>query len=268
MDKKIGFIGCGNMGEAILGGIISSGVLEGKNIWVSELSSDRLKELSDKYEVNTTTDGKEVVKNTDIFIIAVKPNIYPVVLENIKELIDSTKTVVTIAAGVTIASVENIIGSDKKIIRTMPNTPALVGEGMTSISPNGVVKEDEVEEVKGIFKSFGKAEILSEYLIDSVIGVSGSAPAYVFMFIEALADGAVLEGMPRDKAYQFAAQTVLGSAKMVLETGKHPGALKDAVCSPGGTTIEAVKVLEEEGFRKAVIKAVEACASKSKKMSK
>jgi pyrroline-5-carboxylate reductase len=268
LNKKIGFIGCGNMGEAILGGILSSGLLKGENIWVSELSTDRLEELSEKYKVNTTTDGKEVVKNTDIFIIAVKPNIYPVVLEDIKNLIDDKKTVVTIAAGVTIASVENIIGSDKKIIRTMPNTPALVGEGMTSISPNSVVSTDELEEVKKIFGSFGKSEVLSEYLIHSVIGVSGSSPAYVFMFIEALADGAVLEGMPRDKAYQFAAQSVLGSAKMVLETGKHPGVLKDAVCSPGGTTIEAVKVLEEEGFRKSVIKAVQACAKKSKKMSK
>ena len=268
MNKKIGFIGCGNMGEAILGGILSSGLLKGENIWVSELSTDRLEELSEKYKVNTTTDGKEVVKNTDIFIIAVKPNIYPVVLEDIKNLVDDTKTVVTIAAGVTIASVENIIGFDKKIIRTMPNTPALVGEGMTSISPNNVVSTDELEEVKKIFGSFGKSEVLSESLIHSVIGVSGSSPAYVFMFIEALADGAVLEGMPRDKAYQFAAQSVLGSAKMVLETGKHPGVLKDAVCSPGGTTIEAVKVLEEEGFRKAVIKAVQACAKKSKEMSK
>ncbi|WP_320047525.1 pyrroline-5-carboxylate reductase [uncultured Ilyobacter sp.] len=268
MNKKIGFIGCGNMGEAILGGILSSGILKSDNIWVSELSKTRLDELSEKYGVNTTTDGKEVVKNSDIFIIAVKPNIYPAVLEDIKELVDSTKTVVTIAAGVTIASVENIIGSDKRIIRTMPNTPALVGEGMTSISPNGMVSIEELEEIKIIFGSFGKSEILSEYLIDSVIGVSGSSPAYVFMFIEALADGAVLQGMPRDKAYKFAAQSVLGSAKMVLETGKHPGVLKDAVCSPGGTTIEAVKVLEEEGFRKAVIKAVEACAEKSKKMSK
>ncbi|WP_319371857.1 pyrroline-5-carboxylate reductase [uncultured Ilyobacter sp.] len=268
MNKKIGFIGCGNMGEAILGGILSSGILKGENIWVSELSSDRLSELSKKYGVNITNDGKEVVKNSDIFIIAVKPNIYPVVLEDIKELVDSTKTVVTIAAGVTIASVENIIGSDKRIIRTMPNTPALVAEGMTSISHNDMVSLENLEEIKTIFGSFGKSEVLSEYLIHSVTAVSGSSPAYVFMFIEALADGAVLQGMPRDKAYQFAAQSVLGAAKMVLETGKHPGALKDAVCSPGGTTIEAVKVLEEEGFRNSVIKAVEACAKKSKMMSK
>jgi pyrroline-5-carboxylate reductase len=268
LNKKIGFIGCGNMGEAILGGIISSKLLSGENIWVSELNTSRLDDLKGKYGVNTTVSGQEVVKNSDIIIIAVKPNIYPVVLEDIKELVDDTKTIVTIAAGVTIASVEKIIGSDKKIIRTMPNTPALVGEGMASISPNNIVSKDQLEEVKVIFESFGKAEILSEYLIDSVIGVSGSAPAYVFMFIEAMADGAVLGGMPRDKAYQFAAQSVLGSAKMVLETGKHPGVLKDAVCSPGGTTIEAVKVLEEEGFRNSVIKAVAACIEKSKKMSK
>lgn len=268
LNKKIGFIGCGNMGEAILGGIVSSGLLSGNNIWVSELNDAKLKELKEKYGVNTTEIGQEVVKNSDIIIIAVKPNIYPAVLEDIKELINDSKTIVTIAAGVTIASVEDILGSDKKIIRTMPNTPALVGEGMASISPNSVTGTEELEEVKEIFQSFGKAEVLSEYLIDSVIGVSGSAPAYVFMFIEAMADGAVLGGMPRDKAYKFAAQTVLGGAKMVLETGKHPGALKDAVCSPSGTTIEAVKVLEEEGFRNSVIKAVAACIEKSKKMSK
>ncbi len=256
------------MGEAILGGIISSGIFSGKDIWVSELNSSKLAELNEKYGVNTTEDAAEVVKNTDIFILAVKPNIYPVVLEGIKEFVDTSKIIVTIAAGVTITSVEKILGSDKKIVRTMPNTPALVGEGMASISPNSMVDSDELENIKKIFESFGKAEILPEYLIDSVIGVSGSSPAYVFMFIEALADGAVLGGMPRDKAYKFAAQSVLGSAKMVLETGRHPGDLKDAVCSPGGTTIEAVKVLEEEGFRKSVIKAVEACIEKSKKMSK
>ena len=175
---------------------------------------------------------------------------------------------ITIAAGKTIESVEKIIGTDKKIIRTMPNTPALVGEGMTSISPNGNINEKELTFVKGLFDYLGKSEIVSEDLIHAVIGASGSSTAYAFMFIEAIADGAVLAGMKRADAYKFAAQGVLGAAKMVLETGKHPGELKDMVCSPGGTTIEAVKVLEEEKFRGAVIKAVEAAVEKSIEMSR
>ena len=150
----------------------------------------------------------------------------------------------------------------------MPNTPALVGEGMTAVCPNSLVTEDDVKEVCNLLSSFSKVEVVSEKLIDAVTSVSGSAPAYVYMFIEAMADAAVLQGMPRDKAYKFASQTVLGSAKMVLETGMHPGALKDMVCSPGGTTIEAVAELEANGFRSAVISAMNKCYEKSKFMSK
>lgn len=173
---------------------------------------------------------------------------------------------VSIAAGVTIAQMEEIIGAHK-IVRVMPNTPALVGEGMSSISPNGQVTEAEANEVKQLFESLGKAEQVPESMIDAVIGVSGSSPAYTYLFIEALADGAVAEGMPRPMAYEFAAQAVLGAAKMVLETKEHPGVLKDRVSSPGGTTIQAVKTLEENGFRAAVIKAVQAAADKSREMS-
>ncbi len=161
-----------------------------------------------------------------------------------------------------------MFGKRIKIVRVMPNTPALVGEGMAAICPNDLVSKEETEEVISIFESFGKAEIVEEKLMDSVTAVSGSSPAYVYMFIEAMADAAVLEGMPRDKAYKFAAQAVLGSAKMVLETGMHPGALKDMVCSPGGTTIKAVATLEKHGFRNAIIEAMRDCAIKSKEMSK
>lgn len=150
----------------------------------------------------------------------------------------------------------------------MPNTPALVNEGMSALCPNKNIEDEELKIVKDIFDSFGKSEVVGEYLIDAVIGVSGSSPAYVFMFIEAMADAAVMAGMPRKQAYNFAAQSVLGSAKMVLESGKHPGELKDMVCSPAGTTIDAVKVLENEGMRSAVINAVCACVEKSREMSK
>ena len=160
------------------------------------------------------------------------------------------------------------LGHDRKIIRAMPNTPALVNAGMTSVTPNALVTPEDTADVLNIFRCFGEAEVIAEPMIHPVVGVSGSSPAYVFMFIEAMADAAVLGGMPRAQAYKFAAQAVMGSAKMVLETGEHPGTLKDMVCSPGGTTIEAVRVLEEKGFRAAVIEAMTKCMEKSEKLSK
>jgi len=266
--KKIGFIGAGNMAGAIIGGIIKSNLVESQNVIASAKTMTNLNKLKDEYNINVTLDAREVVKNSDIVFMAVKPNIFDGVLESVKDLIGDEKIVVSIAAGKSISSMENIIGDDKKIIRTMPNTPALVNEGMSALCPNKNIEDEELKIVKGIFDSFGKSEVVGEYLIDSVIGVSGSSPAYVFMFIEAMADAAVAGGMPRKQAYNFAAQSVLGAAKMVIESGKHPGELKDMVCSPGGTTIEAVKVLENEGMRSSVINAVCACIEKSKEMSK
>jgi len=266
--KKIGFIGAGNMAGAIIGGIIKSNLVESQNVIASAKTMTNLNKLKDEYNINVTLDAREVVKNSDIVFMAVKPNIFDGVLESVKDLIGDEKIVVSIAAGKSISSMENIIGDDKKIIRTMPNTPALVNEGISALCPNKNIEDEELKIVKGIFDSFGKSEVVGEYLIDSVIGVSGSSPAYVFMFIEAMADAAVVGGMPRKQAYNFAAQSVLGAAKMVIESGKHPGELKDMVCSPGGTTIEAVKVLENEGMRSSVINAVCACIEKSKEMSK
>lgn len=268
MDKKIGFIGSGNMAKAMIGGIVKSKLVDSNNVIASDLNELALENVKNEYGINVTTNSKEVVKFSDIVIVAVKPNVYDIVLEGVKELVDDKKIIVTIAAGKTIESIENVIGNDKKVIRTMPNTPALVNEGMSALCKNNNITDEELNIVKEIFNSFGKAEIVNEYLIDSVIGVSGSAPAYVFMFIEAMADAAVLAGMPRNQAYTFAAQAVMGSAKMVLETDKHPGELKDMVCSPGGTTIEAVRTLEAEGFRSAVIKAIGDCIEKSKEMSR
>lgn len=266
--RKIGFIGAGNMGGAILGGIVNSGIIDNEHVMASAKSDKTLEKIKSEYKVHVTKNSQKVAKFADLIVIAVKPNIYDEVLEEIKDEIDEDKIVITIAAGKTIESVEKIISDDKKIVRTMPNTPALVGEGMTSISPNKNITEEELNFVQALFDSIGKSEVVEEDLIHAVIGASGSSTAYTFMFIESIADGAVLAGMKRADAYKFAAQAVLGAAKMVLETGKHPGELKDMVCSPGGTTIEAVKVLEEEGLRGAVIQAVEACVEKSKEMSK
>jgi pyrroline-5-carboxylate reductase len=266
MNKKIGFIGSGNMGSAMIKGIISSNLVSSKDIYVSDIDESKLKIIKEELGVNVTTKSKELVSKVDIMVLSVKPNIYSIVLNEIKNEIKDDMLVITIAAGINIEFVENIIGNDKKVIRTMPNTPALVNEGMAAICPNKNISEDELKLVVSIFESFGKAEVLKEYLIDSVIAVSGSSPAYVFKFIEAMADGAVLGGMPRDKAYKFAAQAVLGSAKMVLETGMHPAELKDMVCSPGGTTIEAIASLEKNKFSGTVIEAMEKCMDKSRNM--
>lgn len=267
MNKTIGFIGSGNMAKAMIGGIVNSKLVPSNKINVSDLNQDTLNKVNAEFNVNTSTDSRDVVEKSDIVIVAVKPNVYDSVLDSVKDLINN-KIIVTIAAGKTIESIENIIGNNKKIVRTMPNTPALVNEGMSALCKNKNISNDELDTVKSIFDSFGKSEVVSENMIDAVIGVSGSAPAYVFMFIEAMADAAVSAGMSRPQAYKFASQAVMGSAKMVLESGKHPGELKDMVCSPGGTTIEAVKTLEEKGLRNAVIKAMENCIKKSQEMSK
>ncbi|MGM0379733.1 MAG: pyrroline-5-carboxylate reductase [Bacillota bacterium] len=266
MDKKIGFIGSGNMGTAMIKGILSSEIIDSKNIYVNDIHKEKLDNLEENLGVKTTLNVKDLVKSVDILVLSVKPNIYKKVLLDIKDSLKKDMLIVTIAAGISIEFVENLIGDDKKIIRTMPNTPALVNEGMAAICPNKNIEKDELNQVKSIFESFGKAEVVKESLIDSVIGVSGSSPAYVFKFIEAMADGAVLGGMPREKAYKFAAQAVLGSAKMVLETDMHPAELKDMVCSPGGTTIEAIASLEKQGFSGTVIEAINKCMDKSKNM--
>lgn len=265
---RVGFIGAGNMASAMIGGILNSQLLSPLNIIASAKTDKTLDTIKEKYEINTTKDSVSLVKECDIVVIAVKPNVYEQVLNEIKDYIDTEKIIVTIAAGITIKSVEDIIGNDKKVIRTMPNTPALVNCGMSSLSPNKNIDKTDIDAVKTIFDSFGKSEIIDESLIDVVIGASGSSPAYTFMFIEAMADCAVSYGMKRDMAYEFCAQAVMGAAKMALETKNHPGQLKDMVCSPGGTTIEAVKTLEIEGMRSAVIKGMASCIEKSIKMSK
>lgn len=267
MSKKIGFIGCGNMAQAMIGGVIKAGVYEGRDIVVSDLNEGLLSEAAKNYGTDTTTSNIHTAREADILVLAVKPNLYEVVIAQIRDHIRDGAIIVTIAAGKSIESTQNAFGRDIKIIRVMPNTPSLVGEGMSSLSPNTLMTPEEIEEVTVIFESFGKTEVVDEKLMDVVTSVSGSAPAYVYMFIEAMADGAVLDGMPRDKAYKMASQTVLGAAKMVLETGIHPGQLKDMVCSPGGTTIEAVAALEEKGMRNAVITAIRRCTQKSKEMS-
>lgn len=261
---KIGFIGAGNMGGAIIGGIVKNNI--SKDILVYDKNAEALAAVCSEFNVLSAQDNKEVAKNSDILFLAVKPNVLYSVIEEIKESVSEKTVIVSIVAGQGIEKIEKAFEKNVKIIRVMPNTPALVGESMSALCKNSNVTEKETESVLNIFEGLGRAEEVSEYMMDAVTAVSGSSPAYIFMLIEAMADAAVMGGMPRNKAYTFAAQAVLGSAKMVLETGKHPGELKDMVCSPAGTTIEAVKILEEKGFRSAVIEAMKGCIEKSKNM--
>ncbi|KPU27034.1 pyrroline-5-carboxylate reductase [Caloranaerobacter sp. TR13] len=268
MQKIIGFIGCGNMGQAMMVGIVKSNLVLPEQVIVSDINEKRLSFVSNEYGVKTTTDNKKVAKAADILVLAIKPDIYEQIIEEIRDFVKEDVIIVIIAAGKDINGIEKSFGRKLKVVRTMPNTPALVGEGMTSMCFNEKLTKEEIDELISIFESFGKVEIVDEKLMGAVISVSGSSPAYVFMLIEAMADAAVLDGLARDKAYRMAAQAVLGAAKMVLDTKKHPGELKDMVCSPGGTTIEAVATLEKAGFRSAIISAMQSCTKKSIEMSK
>lgn len=260
---KIGFIGAGNMAQAMIKGMIDSRLYQAQDILVyNHRYAPTLEKVVDTYHVTPILDMAEMIKQVDLVILAVKPNILRHLLPTLNPLLD-TKLVCSIASGVTISELTKGLG-DQKIIRVMPNTPAMVGEGMSSVSVTENVSVKEQEAVLEVMSSFGRAELVPESLIDAVVGVSGSAPAYVYVFIEALADGAVAEGMTRQQAYAFAAQTVLGAAKMVIETNEHPGVLKDQVCSPGGTTIAAVQSLEENGFRAATMQAVRMAAKKNR----
>lgn len=260
---KIGFIGCGNMAQAMIGGIVKGGV-NGVDVLASNPSVEKLRLAEERYKIETTSDNRQVAKVADVLILAVKPRYYEQVIAEIKGDVKKETIVVSIALGYTTEMLEKVFGKKTKLVCAMPNTPSMVGEGMTAVCANSVATKEDVDLVCELFSSFSKTAIVDESLMASVVAVSGSSPAYVYMFIEAMADGAVKQGMARDLAYQFAAQAVLGSAKMVLETGIHPAQLKDNVCSPGGATIEAVRVLEEKGMRSAVMEAMTACAEKAK----
>ena len=258
---KIGFIGGGNMAGAIANGVISSGLCAKKDICICDINAESLKKY-DK-EIKTSQNNKDALL-CDYIVLAVKPFILSKVLEELSDIDTDGKVFISIVAGISVKEIKSVLGENAKVVRVMPNTPAQVGEGMTVIAkPDSEVSEEELLGVMKIFDAVGKTEIMAENMLNVVTGVSGSSPAYVFMLIEAMADAAVLGGIPRDSAYSLAAQAVLGSAKMVLETKKHPGELKDMVCSPKGTTIEAVAELEKRGFRSAIIAAIKKCIDKA-----
>lgn len=266
-DKIIGFIGAGNMGSAMIGGILNSSLANSSQILASARSAATLEQLTARFGIETTHANETVAARSDILFLAVKPSMLEEIIPQISPHVKNHCIIVSIAAGKTIAMIEKLFQHSIKLVRAMPNTPALVGAAMSALCANAAVTAEELADVEQIFNSFGKCEVVPEALIDAVVGVSGSSPAYVYMFIEAMADAAVADGMPRAQAYKFAAQSVYGAAKMVLETGKHPAELKDAVCSPGGTTIEAVAALEKGGLRGTIITAQRMCSKRSHDMS-
>ncbi|MGM9930199.1 pyrroline-5-carboxylate reductase [Pradoshia sp.] len=267
MDKKIGFIGCGNMGRAMLGALMKSEQISPDSIMASVRTESSLHELKEKWPIRTTLNNLEVAQQSDIIIMAVNPAQYESVLKEIREVITFDQIIVSIAAGIKLEQMDVWIGKSSKIIKTMPNTPVLVQEGMTAICSNEHVLDTEMELMREYFQLFGEVEVMEEEQFDAFIALCGSSPAYIFMLIEAMADGAVKLGIPRKQAIKMAEQAILGSAKLAMDTGIHPAELKDMVCSPGGSTIAAVSALEERGFRSAVIQAMEVCARQSKKMN-
>ena len=268
MNDTIGFIGAGNMGGAIISGLLAGGKRASKDIIVADSRTEALAVLDEKYPGIRTTQNNAEAASSGILVLAVKPQVYQSVIHAIREDVSPETIIVTIAAGLTLAAVTDWFGGSRKIVRTMPNTPALVSEGMTAISPGPGMKDEEIQAVRNIFDAVGRTVVLPESHMDAYTSLAGSSPAFVFMFLESLADGAVREGIPRKMAYEIAAQALLGSAKLMLETGRHPGELKDMVCSPGGTTIEAVATLEASGFRSALIEAVSDCTARAKELGR
>lgn len=258
----LGFIGIGNMGYAMMKGALTK--YNKDDLLFSSVDTARNEQVTEETGVAHVSTNIEVVNQCKYIVLAIKPQVYDIVLHEIKDVVTKDHVIISIAPGITTEDVMTKLGGELKIARAMPNTPALVNEGMSGLCFGSVaLSEVEKATVVEFFESFGKCEVVDEKLMNAVVCASGSSPAYVYMFIEALADGAVKYGIPRDKAYSFAAQTVLGAAKMVLETKEHPGKLKDNVCSPGGTTIAAVAALEEYGFRNAIIKATDQCYEKT-----
>ena len=262
----IGFIGLGNMAKAIISGMLAKEVVKPSMLSGSARTKETREAVQKKYGIAVYEENRQVAREADILVLAVKPQMMETVIGEIRGDIKPDAVVVSIAAGKSLAWIENAFGKSIKLVRCMPNTPAMVMAGCSSVCRNERVTEEDMAFCMEMFESFGIAEEIPEKLMDAAGAVSGSSPAFVFMFLEALADGGVKAGVPRAQAYRLAAQSVMGSAKLLLETGKHPGELKDMVCSPGGTTIEGVQTLEEMGLRGSVMGAVEACVEKSKQL--
>jgi len=268
LDKKIAFLGSGNMAEALIKGLISSGMSKPEQILAADVSADRLEHLKKSYGIIIHKTNSDAVREADIVILSVKPQVIDKVLAEIAPAVDDTKLVVSIAAGVPLARIEKALKKGCRVVRVMPNTPALVLAGAAALAAGSSATSEDLTLSQGIFNSVGRSVVVEEKLMDAVTGLSGSGPAYVFMIIDALSDAGVKAGLPRQLALELAAQTVYGSAKMVLETKEHPGKLRDMVTSPGGTTIEGLHALEKGKLRATLMNAVEAATARSKELGK
>lgn len=267
IDKKLCFIGCGNMGEALVSGLVQSGSAPAANIVCTDVREERLEELRGRYGVRTSTRNPEAVAAAEIVVYAVKPQLMAEVLKETADQLDMSKLVISIAAGVPLRAIESLLHKELRLIRAMPNIAASVKESATALSAGRHAKKEDVELAMEIFNSVGRAVFLREnYLMDAITGLSGSGPAYIFIIVDALADAGVKMGLSRKDAQYLAAQTVLGAAKMLMETGEHPGQLKDRVTSPGGTAIAGIHTLEKGGLRTTLINAVEAATQRSKEL--
>jgi len=266
-SKTLGFIGGGNMAEAMIRGLVSTSVIDPINLNVSDPVNEKLVKLKKDYKINVAKDNIELVQKSDIIILAVKPQSINEVINGIHDQVTAKQLVVSILAGVSINTIEELlqVGANKKVgvIRTMPNTPSLVQSGVTALSPSKNVSKEDLQLANEIFEAIGKTVVVQEGHIDAVTGLSGSGPAYIFMIIEALSDAGVKMGLSRQVADVLTIQTVIGSAKLALESGLHPGELKNMVTSPGGTTISGLHALEEGGLRPTLMNAVEAATNRS-----
>ncbi len=265
IQGTIGFIGTGNMAEALIRGLVAAGVAAPEQIVGSDPRPERCEEMARKYGIRTTPDNVPIAREAEILILSVKPQVMAKVLEEIAPQIHPRALVISIAAGIPLAAIEGRLPKSR-VVRTMPNTPALVGAGATAIAAGGHATAEDIQAAKRIFESVGMTVVLDESQLDAVTGLSGSGPAYVFLIIEALSDAGVKVGLSRYNAQALAAQTVLGSAKLLLETGEHPGRLKDMVTSPGGTAIAGLHTLEEGGLRTTLMNAVEAATKRSREL--
>ena len=265
-DKKVGFLGAGNMGEAIIKGLLQTGLVPASSIAATDARPDRLEQMTRQYGIHAAASNTTLVAEADLVILAVKPQIMGAVLKEIAGVVDRSKLLISVAAGVPVASLRDGLGRPARLIRVMPNTPALVLEGATAIARADGLEAGDLETAQELFGAVGRVVVLDEDALDAVTGLSGSGPAYVAIVIESLADGGVKMGLDRATAMILAAQTVLGSAKLIIETGTHPGQLKDMVSSPGGTTIAGIAALEEGGVRRTFINAVERATQRSREL--
>jgi pyrroline-5-carboxylate reductase len=265
---SIGFIGAGNMAEAMIGGLVRGNHVPASKIAASDPRKERLEELRQQFGIDVTTNNREIVQRSGLVVLSVKPQIMDKVLREVGEHMKPDTLVVSIAAGVDTATIEEAVADGVRVVRAMPNTPALVGAGATAIAAGKHASETDLATAKALFDAVGITVELDESHLDAVTGLSGSGPAYIFLILEALADAGVKVGLSRRAAQRLAAQTVMGSAKMLLETDEHPGKLKDMVTSPGGTAIAGLHTLEEGGLRTTLINAVETATKRSRELGR